>query len=325
MSCCVGSSYTSSTNSASVVHVIELVLSANGYDNATPWYYRSNSPDSPFGDLPTRSGGSPTDSSATLFDGEWHNTFASLFRYAGVVRRRLGDYSYGHSTYLSSGGYFQTTNQRRTFNKDGYEYVVRLPYQQGLAWGTDDYGFPPRSVSGRILFIPDTVTRLGTTWNEQLIGFNAWNQAPTLFHKFVFKGYFGTLTNEEFILNHAELNGGDFPMTGPGPQELIRGDWHRQYRIVAVKGTEKVMGLPIVQTLPGNTTTYEDKTTEAYKTYYRYDNPRQSVNPVAPGEPIVMSIILNWKQQPGQTLDSIEIIDSAEKVGLYAFVIELVE
>ncbi|MCT7475967.1 hypothetical protein N5V81_13370 [Escherichia coli] len=22
---------------------------------------------------------------------------------------------------------------------------------------------------------------------------------------------------------------GDFPMTGPGPQELIRGDWHRGY------------------------------------------------------------------------------------------------
>ncbi|VFR11228.1 hypothetical protein SPFM7_00126 [Salmonella phage SPFM7] len=37
-----------------------------------------------------------------------------------------------------------------------------------------------------------------------------------------------------------------------------------------------------------------------------------------------MSIILNWKQQPGQTLDSITLIDSAEKVGLYAFVIELV-
>ncbi|VFR11224.1 hypothetical protein SPFM7_00124 [Salmonella phage SPFM7] len=224
MSCCDSPSYTSSTNSASVVHVIELALFANGYDNATPWYYRSNSPVRRFGDLPTRSGGSPTDSSANFQDGEWHNTFASLFRYAGVGLPRLGDYSYGHSTYLSSGGCVSTTNQRRTFNKDGYEYVVHEQYQQGLAWGTDDYGFPPRIFKGRILFIPDTVTRLGTTWMNGLIGFNAWNQAPTLFHKFGHRGYFGTLTNEEFILNHAELVQGDFPMTGPGPQELIRGD-----------------------------------------------------------------------------------------------------
>ncbi|VFR11763.1 hypothetical protein SPFM8_00131 [Salmonella phage SPFM8] len=248
-----------------------------------------------------------------------------MFRYAGVVRRFGDDYSYGHSTYLSSGGYFQDGEQRRTFNKDGYEYVVRLPRLGGLAWGTDDYGFPPRSVSTTNLFIPDTVTRLGTTWNEQYQQFNAWNQAPTLFHKFVFKGRIGTLTNEEFILNHAELNGLIGPMTGPGPQELIRGDWHRGYFIVAVKGTEKVMGLPIVQGDFGNTTTYEDKTTEAYKTYQYRDNPRQSVNPVAPGEPIVTLPILNWKQQPGQTLDSIEIYRYAEKVGLYAFVIELVE
>ncbi|VFR12444.1 hypothetical protein SPFM10_00130 [Salmonella phage SPFM10] len=37
-----------------------------------------------------------------------------------------------------------------------------------------------------------------------------------------------------------------------------------------------------------------------------------------------MSIILNWKQQPGQNLSQVTLIDSAEKVGLYAFVLVLV-
>ncbi|VFR12061.1 hypothetical protein SPFM9_00132 [Salmonella phage SPFM9] len=254
---------------------------ANGYDNATPWYYRSAGVVRRFGDLPTRSGGSPTDSGGYFQDGEWHNTFASLFRYYVVRLPRLGDYSYGHSTYLSPPRSVSTTNQRRTFNKDGYETTWNEQYQQGLAWGTDDYGFHKFVFKGRILFIPDTVTRLGHAELNGLIGFNAWNQAPTLFRGDWHRGYFGTLTNEEFILNGLPIVQGDFPMTGPGPQELIEAYKTYQYRIVAVKGTEKVMpGEPIV-TLPGNTTTYEDKTTLDSIEIYRYDNPRQSVNPVA--------------------------------------------
>ncbi|VFR10318.1 hypothetical protein SPFM1_00132 [Salmonella phage SPFM1] len=260
-----------------------------------------------------------------MFANGYDNTFASLFRYAGVVRR-FGDLpTYGHRTYLSSGGYFQDGEWHNTFNKDGYEYVVRLPRLGDYSWGTDDYGFPPRGVATTNQRRPDTVTRLGTTWNEQYQQGLAWNQAPTLFHKFVFKGRILFITNEEFILNHAELNGLIGFNAGPGPQELIRGDWHRGYFGTLVKGTEKVMGLPIVQGDFPMTTTYEDTTTEAYKTYQYRIVARQSVNPVAPGEPIVTLPGNTWKQQPGQTLDSIEIYRYDNPVGLYAFVIELVE
>ncbi|VFR10874.1 hypothetical protein SPFM5_00124 [Salmonella phage SPFM5] len=276
-------------------------------NTSSQWYNRPPYPESPFDDIPVGPIDSVTAQQSAFFDGEWFNTFARLYNYSGQFPR-LFDYKFWTSYVGSGNTELYLGNQRRTVTKNGYEYVVRLPYYQGMMYGQDGNGYVPGwATAHRILFMSDnSIINASPQFIYSLV-VNMFSSAVGAWHKFIYKnaGYFGTVTPAELFTN-TELNAqGFFLDTGPGPQKLLYGDWPYRYWIAAVKDGERVFNTPTVATLPGDATSYEDNAVENNTKIYRKTPGNATIDVNAPGTPLIMPITLHFAQRKPQALDSI--------------------
>ncbi|VFR14747.1 hypothetical protein SPFM20_00129 [Salmonella phage SPFM20] len=237
------------------------------------------------------------------------NTFARLYNYSGQFPR-FDDIKFWTSYVGSGNTELYLDGEWRTVTKNGYEYVVRLPYLFDYMYGQDGNGYVPGWATARNQrFMSDNSIINASPQFIYNQGMNMFSSAVGAWHKFIYKNriLFGTVTPAELFTN-TELNGlVVFLDTGPGPQKLLYGDWHAGYWIAAVKDGERVFNTPTAQGFPGDATSYEDNAVEN-NTTYRYKTPGNATIDVnAPGTPLATLITLHFAQRKPQALDSIEI------------------
>ncbi|VFR11766.1 hypothetical protein SPFM8_00134 [Salmonella phage SPFM8] len=238
-----------------------------------------------------------------------NTSFARLYNYSGQFPR-FDDIPVGTS-YVGSGNtelyldgeWFNTT-------KNGYEYVVRLPYLFDYKFWQDGNGYVPgwatarnqrRTVDNSIINAsPQFIYNQGMMYGSSAVG--AW-------HKFIYKNriLFMSVTPAELFTN-TELNGLVVNMfTGPGPQKLLYGDWHAGYFGTAVKDGERVFNTPTAQGFFLDATSYEDNAVENNTTYRYWIAGNATIDVNAPGTPLATLPGDHFAQRKPQALDSIEI------------------
>ncbi|VFR11366.1 hypothetical protein SPFM6_00134 [Salmonella phage SPFM6] len=192
-------------------------------NTSSQWYNCPPYPFPRFDDIPVGPIDSVTAQQSLYLDGEWFNTFARLYNYSGHLPY-LFDYKFWTS-YVGSGNTEATArNQRRTVTKNGYEYVVRFIYNQGMMYGQDGNGYVPGCIyKNRILFMSDNSIINASPQELNGLVVNMFSSAVGAWHKFGdwHAGYFGTVTPAELFTNTTPTAQGFFLDTGPGPQKLL--------------------------------------------------------------------------------------------------------